>query len=198
MARKPISKKIKETLFNEYGHRCAVCGGSHPHIHHIDEESSNNELENLLPLCPNCHLRDQHNPTRKVDIPKLKLFRKYKDPSILSPQFHPIYSRQLFLDEIEINEEATTILEQKVKELVEFISVFEMGEFYSKRIEKLLKAPSRMFAMSLGGGPDPEFERQRRKANLDSRQKMVENTSAVQSLLVELLRYQPWANIKEN
>lgn len=198
MGRKTITKKTKETLLDEYDHKCAVCGVDRPHIHHIDEDASHNELDNLLPLCPNCHLRDQHNPTRRIDIPKLKLFRKYKDPSILSPQFHPIYCRQLFLDDIEINEDSSTFFERKGKELVEFIAALEMGGFYSKRIEELLKAPSRMFVMSLGGGPDPEYERQRRESNYESRKKMVENKNAVQSLLVELLRYQPWANIKQN
>ena len=147
-----------------------------------------------MPLCPNCHLRDQHNPTRRIDIPKLKLFRKYKDPAILLPQFHPIYSRQLFLMNIEINEETTDSLKHQAKELTEFVASLEMGEFYGKRLKELSGPISRVFIMSLGGGPDPKYERQRRKANRDYRQKLVDNRETIQSLLIELLRYQSWAN----
>ncbi len=115
------TEKIKDALLDEYDHRCAVCGGGRPHVHHIDEDASHNDLLNLLPLCPNCHLRDQHNPTRKVEIPKLQLFRKFKDPAILKPQFHPIYTRQLFLDAIVLGEEAISEIENQAGELTELI-----------------------------------------------------------------------------
>ena len=92
MKRALMPKKLKDDLLDEYDHRCAVCGGDRPHIHHIDEDATNNKLDNLLPLCPNCHLRDQNNPTRKIDIPKLRIFRKYKDPAILKPQFLIMWS----------------------------------------------------------------------------------------------------------
>ena len=97
MARVSILKKTSEALHDEYNHRCAICGSDRPQLHHIDENHANNDLLNLLPLCPNCHLRDQHNPTRKVEVPKLQLFRKYKDPAVLKPQFHPMFIRQQFL-----------------------------------------------------------------------------------------------------
>ena len=194
MARDSIPKKLKDALLDEYDHRCAVCGGDRPHIHHIDEDATHNELENLLPLCPNCHLRDQHNPTRKIDIPKLQLFRRFKDPSILKPQFHPIYMRQTFLASIEHGDDATAELEAQATELIEFISALEMGEFYSKRLTELIGPLRRAFIMSLGSGPDPQYERQRRSAHHDYRNKLIANRDSAQALLVELLRYQSWAN----
>lgn len=138
MARESIPKKLKDTLLDEYDHRCAVCGGDRPHIHHIDEDASHNELHNLLPLCPNCHLRDQHNPTRKIDISKLQLFRKYKDPAILKPQFHPIYLRQCFLSTVVPGEDPTADLESQATELIEFIQALAMGDFYGKRLTELV------------------------------------------------------------
>ncbi|WP_312835602.1 HNH endonuclease signature motif containing protein [Comamonas sp.] len=194
MTRETIPKKLKDALLDEYDHRCAICGGDRPHVHHIDEDASHNTLENLLPLCPNCHLRDQHNPTRKVDIPKLQLFRKYKDPAILKPQFHPIYLRQCFLNSITQGEELVTELENSAKELIEFIEALEMGEFYGKRLTELIGPLRRAFVMSLGPGPDHHYERQRRSAHSDYREKLLENRAHVQSLLVELLRYQNWAH----
>ena len=194
MSRETLPKKIKETLLDEYDHRCAVCGGDRPHVHHIDEDSSHNELSNLLPLCPNCHLRDQHNPTRKIDIPKLRLFRTHKDPAILKPQFHPIYLRQVFLEDVSQNEEPVRDLERQAKELIEFAQSLEMGEFYGKRLGEQIAPLRRMTVLSLGGGPDPRVEIERREANRDYRARLLANREAAQYLLVELLRYQPWAN----
>jgi len=192
--REAIPKKVKDALLDEYDHRCAVCAGDRPHVHHIDEDSSNNDLQNLLPLCPNCHLRDQHNPTRKIDVPKLRLFREYKDPAILKPQFHPIYARQLFLDSVAPSEEPTAQLERAAKELIEFVEAFEMGQFYAKRLVELLGPLHRPRMVSLGGGVDPQYDREIREERRDYRVKLISNREAARALLVELLRYQRWAN----
>jgi len=90
-------------------------------VHHIDENPSNNDPLNLLPLCPNCHLTDQHNPTGGMEVSKLLLFRRFKDPVILRPQFHPLYLRLKFLDSVELNDSPGNKLEERVKELVEFV-----------------------------------------------------------------------------
>lgn len=192
MARKTIPKNITEALHKEYDHRCAVCGGSSPHIHHIDEDPSNNEVLNLLPLCPNCHLRDQHNPTRKIDIGKLKLFRKYKDPAILKPQFHPIYTRQLFLETVTLSEEPIDDIKSQANELIEFIQSFEMGEFYGKRLAELIGPLHNVFVMSFSSDPDPVYEKQLRTASRNYRQHIISNRELACDLIIELLRYQIW------
>ena len=66
-------------------------------MHHIDENPSNNDPLNLLPLCPNCHLSDQHRPTERIPKGVPSLFRQYKDPTILSPAFCPPYQRLEYL-----------------------------------------------------------------------------------------------------
>lgn len=194
MTRESISKKTKDALLDEYDHRCAVCGGDRPQVHHIDEDASNNDLRNLLPLCPNCHLRDQHNPTRKVEIPKLKLFRTYKDPAILKPQFHPIYIRQIFLDSVVPGQDGVVELEAQANELIELVQSLEMGEFYGKRLTELIGPLNRVLMFSFGSGPDPRYERQRQEANQDYRQHLITNRELARALIVELLRYQGWAN----
>jgi hypothetical protein len=194
MNRPSIPKAVKEKLHDEYDHRCAVCGGDRPHIHHIDEDSSNNDLHNLLPLCPNCHLRDQHNPTRSFDIPKLALFRKFKDPFILKPQFHPLYKRQLFLEDVESDDFDIETVREKIDELIDFIKMFEMGNFYSKKIKDLIDAPIKTFVGFLGGGPDPAYEQQKREAKKKHIEKLRKNKNSAQELLIELLRYQKWEN----
>ncbi|WP_228429995.1 HNH endonuclease [Chryseobacterium binzhouense] len=56
--RKTISTKIRSILQKEIKSVCPICSNEdveHFHVHHIDENPINNELENLLLLCPTCH-----------------------------------------------------------------------------------------------------------------------------------------------
>lgn len=194
MARASVPSKTREALFAEYNHRCAIYGSDSPHIHHIDENHSNNDPQNLLPLCPNCHLRDQHNPTRKIEIPKLQLFREYKDPAILKPQFHPLFVRMSFLDSLQPGNDSVQDVEHHAIELIELVQAFEMGSFYGKRLTELIGPPARAFMKTLGSGPDLRYEQQRREADRRYREKLLGNRVAAQALLIEQLRYQPWAN----
>ncbi len=45
--------------FKEYEHKCAVCGWCEDErvleVHHIDEDRTNNDVINLIILCPICH-----------------------------------------------------------------------------------------------------------------------------------------------
>lgn len=194
MVRDSIPRGIKDKLLDEYNHRCAICGGDRPHIHHIDENHANNDIQNLLPLCPNCHLRDQHNPTRRIEIPKLQLFRLYKDPAILKPQFHPIYIRQVFLDDVEPNEAEINDLECQATELIELIESFEMGKFYAKRLDELIGPLPRTLVFPFGVDASPQIKQQVKDGRRSYRQKLIANREAARSLLIEQLRYQPWAN----
>lgn len=190
-----IPKSTKESLLKEYNHRCSICGIHNPHIHHIDENPSNNDLENLIPLCPNCHLIDQHNPTSNISPNKLKLFRKYKDPTILSDEFEPLFRRMNFLYDIE---NGSIELSSSVKELIEFVASLKMGDFYSKRIKELIgQSLSGIFTINLHG-PDYEFDEQVRKSNMNNIKTLVKNREQVYFLCVELLRYQDWRYKSKN
>lgn len=59
-----ISSHIKTYLFNKYNNKCARCGWSEINkytnkipleIEHIDGNYKNNNEDNLILLCPNCH-----------------------------------------------------------------------------------------------------------------------------------------------
>src|SRR5687768_10032767 len=95
--RKAIPVKVSTEVLKEYHHKCAVCGVAVPQLHHIDQDPSNNDPRNIIPLCPNCHYIDMHNPTEPMDPRKMSLFRIHKDPTILTPQFHPLFKRIMFL-----------------------------------------------------------------------------------------------------
>jgi 5-methylcytosine-specific restriction endonuclease McrA len=53
---------LKKHLIIERGHKCEKCGNTEwfgqpiaLEVHHIDGDRTNNSLENLQLLCPNCH-----------------------------------------------------------------------------------------------------------------------------------------------
>lgn len=49
----------RRNAFLAYPHKCAKCGYDEDErileVHHIDENHNNNDLTNLIILCPNCH-----------------------------------------------------------------------------------------------------------------------------------------------
>ena len=53
------STAYRRNAFDYYPHKCAICGWDEDvrilEVHHIDENHDNNELNNLMILCPICH-----------------------------------------------------------------------------------------------------------------------------------------------
>lgn len=186
-----VPRPVRDSLLDEFNHRCAVCGKERPHIHHIDETPSNNDPLNLIPLCPNCHLVDQHNPTAPIDPRKLRMFRIHKDPAILKPQFQPLFSRLLFIDSITDDQDISEI-EERVKELTSFVSTLEMGPFYGEQIEKILRRRRHLYMWHLFSGPDHQTLANMKRHEQEYREQVRQSRDPVHALVVELLRYQTW------
>jgi len=55
---KPRESELSEEILRRDNHTCQMCRklSSKLHIHHIDQNKSNNCTENLVTLCPKCHL----------------------------------------------------------------------------------------------------------------------------------------------
>ncbi len=184
-----IPQKTSEKVLKEFNHRCAKCGADNPHLHQIDENPSNNDPLNLIPLCPNCHLVDQHNPTRLVEPGKLSLFRIYKDPTILKPQFHPIFTRLQFLESKE-GELTLEELEEKAIELVEFIFTMEKGEFYGTIIGRII-IPQDLIVRN-ASVPRFKNDAQKKQRAAEYFLDLQQIREKIYSLIVEALRFQPW------
>jgi hypothetical protein len=187
--RPTVPRAIKERVLAEFRHRCAICGADRPQLHHIDEDPANNDPQNLLPLCPNHHLSDQHDPTAPVDPSKFKLFRQFKDPAILTPQFHPLFRRVAYLLALTDNSDVSGAHEAHV-ELVAFINGLGMGKFYHKQIHDLL-ADSGPWVATVGES-DAESRRQRAERQRRYRAKLLKNRDKAIELIIEMLRYQDW------
>lgn len=189
--RVPITKLAREQVLAEFNHRCAICGTDRPQIHHIDENPANNQLHNLLPLCPNCHLVDQHNPTAPVDPAKLGLFRQYKDPVILSPQFHPLFLRPAYLLRVDDTSTFDTLAASSI-ELVAFISALKMGGFYHTRIAELVAYSERSPWMPTHPRVVTRAEMERRRRAF--KDQLLANCGRAIDLVIEMLRYQEWSS----
>ena len=185
-----IPKNISEKVLKEFNYKCAICGAEKPHLHHINEDPSDNNIENLLPLCPNCHLIDLHNPTDKIDTKKLYIFRKYKDPLILGPKFHTLFIRLLFLYDLTPDSDLK-IVRDNIEELTDFINALEMGSFYAKKIKDLLKKPAKAYSIGIDG-PDYEYLAAVRRDNQEYLKQVQDKSEDVLNLSIELLRYQNW------
>ena len=53
--RVPLKESVKLEIISRCNNRCCICQAPFVQIHHIDGDPSNNDLDNLAPLCPNCH-----------------------------------------------------------------------------------------------------------------------------------------------
>lgn len=53
--RKQLTDKERLEIIEKCSNSCCVCQTPFIQVHHIDGDSSNNDPDNLAPLCPNCH-----------------------------------------------------------------------------------------------------------------------------------------------
>ena len=134
-----LPKGKRERVLKEYNNKCAICMDDCKEVHHIDHNPNNNEVDNLLPLCSNCHT-DVHNPLEGKSVDLLKLLRKYKLHMVLDPKFKPILNRMGFLLQ-DIQNSDSEYLQKEYIDLIEFIETFEKGKHYREKIEKLLFFP---------------------------------------------------------
>lgn len=184
-----IPRKIEDAVLSEFNHRCAVCGDDRPQLHHIDEDTSNNSLVNLIPLCPNCHLTDVHHPTKPIPEKVLSLFRKWQDPSILTPQFRPLFRR---FECLRYNEGKYGVLRLFVSDFISFVENLRMGGYYGKSIRSMLPMTlidevSDEEAMAYVAAWSDEEAVRRIRLALD------EHIDFIESHMIELLRFQRWS-----
>ena len=96
--RKPIPENTKKRLLLYTRYECCLCdkkisGKRERNIHHINGDPSDNRIENLIPLCPNCHARadrgdypeDHLRSIKEAKIRKIgvrEAFQRVEEPKI--------------------------------------------------------------------------------------------------------------------
>ena len=74
--RKSIPAKVKALLQQEINSSCPLCPNDdvgHFQIHHIDDDPQNNEMGNLLMLCPTCHSKITKGDISRDTVIELKV-----------------------------------------------------------------------------------------------------------------------------
>jgi|GEM_PF-871492 hypothetical protein len=75
MRRKVVPYKIRAVLQKEVGSVCPFCQSTdvgHFEVHHIDGIPANNQLSNLIMLCPTCHSKIEKGDIVKEEVIKIK------------------------------------------------------------------------------------------------------------------------------
>ncbi len=77
-----LKESLRLEIIAKCNNRCCICQTPFIVIHHIDGDPSNSDLDNLAPLCPNCH--SQAHSTSKLTTnltpSRIKLLRdKWSD-----------------------------------------------------------------------------------------------------------------------
>jgi hypothetical protein len=170
-----MPKKIRETVLKEYYHKCAICDASQPapELHHIDENPSNHDSLNILPLCPNCH---SSKPNPRI----LSVFRKYKSSEILSVQFEQLFNKAALIFDLSDDDYYPGCYSHGA-DLVAFVRTLKNGKYYAPKIYELIRAI-----------PEPDRETPEEwKAFLKQRHE------DIMGLIVELLPFQDWKPIAQ-
>lgn len=192
-----IPKATQDSVLKEYSHSCAVCGARDPQLHHINNDPSNNDRLNLIPLCPNHHLNGQHRSHYAIHPERLLLFRIYKHLGILAPQFTPLFNRMRFLDDTSDGANVDKLIEAG-KDLCELVAAHVMGDFYAKQLQRKLP-----FRPSPETYPHPDstyeiaFYAELKELNQEYLSELRKVRDEVHSIVIEMLWYQPWAIAKD-
>lgn len=73
--RKMISNKIRALLQKEISSKCPFCANGdvdHFEVHHIDSNNENNDITNLIMLCPICHSKITKGDIPMHDVVEMK------------------------------------------------------------------------------------------------------------------------------
>lgn len=72
----PKESKVRAELQKENGSTCPFCENEdvgHFQIHHIDNDPSNNVVNNLILICPNCHSKITKGGINLSEVYKRKI-----------------------------------------------------------------------------------------------------------------------------
>jgi len=121
--RKPIPRDVKRRLLLYTRYECCLCdkkisGEGERTFHHINGNPDDNRMDNLVPLCPNCHaradrgdfLKDHLKEIRDAKIRKLGIKKDFEDIAEPGIAFKTLFTSKL--DECINLIEKTTSLQQ--------------------------------------------------------------------------------------
>ncbi len=66
-----MSKTLEKRVYQEAGSKCVFCPEAEVaslQIHHIDEDRANNDFDNLILVCANCHTKITRRVLSEADV----------------------------------------------------------------------------------------------------------------------------------
>lgn len=76
--RRPIPKELRKFVKELYNNECFYCAGKEDlHIHHIDQNPNNNDIENLELVCWLCHYSKHPGNERIIEFHYNRPFKRY-------------------------------------------------------------------------------------------------------------------------
>lgn len=196
MPRERIPEPLKRKILSEYDHKCALPECSERgHIHHIDEDNTNNTPENLIPLCPNHHMNGQHNIYRKIPIERLRLFRIYKEDKLLASEADSLIGRFAKLYEAVDSGDDFSSIKSISDDFVCFIDSYKDSPYYTKKLIGLIKY--RGPAIVSYGGSEQSCENKQLLQNSYKKFpiRLLDKKEEIERLLVEFVRQQSWQSL---
>lgn len=78
-------KSVRNLVLERDGHKCVICSvGDGLHVHHVDRDTTNDDLSNLVTLCNGCHARahaELHMPDGSEQVMRvIEYYRKQCEP----------------------------------------------------------------------------------------------------------------------
>ena len=185
--RTTIPKLRKDKILVQFNHQCVVCSAPYHEVHHIDEDPSNHDEDNLIVLCPNCHQGKVHGKSIMITADQLKLYLRNGKKSIFNPIYHILASKIDFLQNDKYLHLTTDDISEKVDDLIEFIKYLNLGEYYSKKLKELLTRDSSIFFTSM---TDYESNKQWEEIEKAHKEKIKNNKYEATRLVFECLEVQ--------
>lgn len=128
-----IPSGTRSNILKEYHHGCALCRQNNPtpELHHIDNDPTNHDPLNILPLCPNCH-------RSSLDPEILSLFRTYKKREILSIEFKILYSKAAAILKLSFDDYYDYCFDLD-EDLTAFVRTLKKGRYYAQKLSKFIR-----------------------------------------------------------
>lgn len=106
---KTVTYKIRQKILEKFNNKCILCGSTEElHVHHVDKNRKNNNLNNLLLVCEGCHFRfhgklkvDKSNEGKVIELRRKGMSHPdiSKELKIPRSHVHLILSKMTKLDE---------------------------------------------------------------------------------------------------
>ena len=185
--RKEIPAALATSVKTEFGNRCAMCREPYVTIHHIDENPSNNNRQNLIPLCPNCHHGRVHGyGGNKIDRRALELYRELGTRFAATGAYNLLLKRSAYITSGMFEQLDSDQLSNALDDLLSFVRGLKFGPHFEKKLSRLLRPPRRpgnVYLTFIGDDYDTAADLRRNEAERKAR--LLEHTKAYKAQLDE-------------